>query len=55
VVSERDGSVGLHGFAGTPRRKDNHSEDRGIDGRIRSELILGRSAGRCGVGSGGSG
>jgi hypothetical protein len=41
-------------LVGKPERK-NHSEDRDVDGRIRSERILGRLAGRDTVGSTGSG
>jgi hypothetical protein len=36
----------VQGFGGKPQERD-HSEDRGIDGRMGSECILERLAGRC--------
>jgi hypothetical protein len=36
-------------------KERDHSQDRGVDGRIGSELILGRLAGVYGVDSVGSG
>jgi hypothetical protein len=38
----------------SPKQRD-HSEDRGIDGRIKSVCILGRLSWECGVDSVGSG
>jgi hypothetical protein len=37
-------------FMGKPGER-NHSEDRGVDGRLESEWILGRLAVGCGVDS----
>jgi hypothetical protein len=38
----------------SPRERD-HSEDQGVAGRMESEWVLGKVAGRCGVDSFGSG
>jgi hypothetical protein len=40
-------------FVGKPDGK-NHSEDLGVDGRVLSELILGKRGGWCGLHSSGS-
>jgi hypothetical protein len=37
-------SVGLQGFGRKAQRRD-HSEDRGVDGRMGSEWMLGRLVG----------
>jgi hypothetical protein len=42
-------------LVGKPEGKRDHSEDQGIDGRMRSEWILGRLAGGCRLDSTGSG
>jgi hypothetical protein len=41
----RMGEECVQGFAGKARRKKDHLEDQGVDGRMGSECILGRLAG----------
>jgi hypothetical protein len=45
----------VQGCGGKAGRKRDHLEDQGVDGRIRSEWILERLAGGCGLDLTGSG
>jgi hypothetical protein len=38
------GEESVQGFGGKSPREINHLEDQGVDGRMRSEWILGRLA-----------
>jgi hypothetical protein len=42
-------------FSWESLKERDHSEDRGVDGRLESEWLLERLAGGCGVDSAGSG